>query len=264
MEPLTNPFTYRLTSKLPYSIQVTLSIPEDEECPLTLESIEESKLPCLDAPFILDRPLHKMLTLPCGHKFSAMTLIYSFCKNNMKCPCCRAGKEVQADTGCLPIHIKSRMKEHIQQTLDIESRLDDAIEQQEIRGFVGALIPYHSMENVSLVANFYDSMNSRLILSLNTMMQSSRVNGRTIMVPRGHMRAWAHIAHMGLRYVQLSVQFSFGTTHLTIGTSSISRLPTEPTNTTILADQGEFRMRFSENLTLETISWSPANENMEM
>ena len=111
-----------------YSVTATLSIPtEDEECPLTLDLISQSQLPFLPekTPFLLDRPQHTKLTLPCGHAFSAMTLIYNFCKNNMVCPCCRAGEDVKADTNCLPPHLRAEFKAQIQKTLEAERRQDD-------------------------------------------------------------------------------------------------------------------------------------------
>ena len=340
-DPITNttmnPFTFILKSKLTgesrrkptrHTVQVTLSIPSDqEECPLTLESIAESQLPCLpDTPFLQDRPLHSKLTLPCGHSFSAMTLIYSFCKNNMTCPCCRAGREIQADTGCLPLHFKSQIKAHIQRTLENERRLDDAREHQEILETVGVnllSIPYSTMENnILLVANFYDIQNIhssiRPILSFNTILQPSRESGRMVMVPRGPMRAWAHTAYMGMNSVQLSIQFSMGGIQLVLDSSPITRLPDvndinntnninninntnsinpipinpipinpipinpinpiNPPNTQplILTIQGgvvdgvatsSFSMRFSRpgaHLMLDTISWDPNTENLEI
>jgi hypothetical protein len=298
-DPVTTPFTYSLKSKptgearrklTRHTIQVTLSIPSDlEECPLTLESIAESKLPCLpDTLFLQDRPLHSKLTLPCGHSFSAMTLIYSFCKNTMTCPCCRAGKEIQADTSCLPLHFRPQIKAHIQRTLEAERRLDDAREHQDILdnvvGVVGVSIPFAALENnISLVANFYDIQgihgSIRPILSFNTILQPSRSNGRMVMVPRGPMRAWAHTAYMGLNSVQLSIQFSMGGIQLVLDSSPITRLPDitaqviQPLTLTIQGGSVEgvatssFSMLFSRpgaHLMLDTISWDPNNENLEI
>jgi hypothetical protein len=295
--PMTAPFTFNLKSKptgenrrkpTRHTIQITLSVPsEQEECPLTLESIAESKLPCLpDTPFIQDRPLHSKLTLPCGHSFSAMTLIYSFCKNNMTCPCCRAGKEVQADTICLPLHFRSRIKAHIQRTLEAERRVDDAREHQDILEtvLIGVSIPYAALDNnISLVANFYDIQNIhssiRPILSFNAILQPSRDSGRMVMVPRGPMRAWTHILYMGLNSVQLSIQFSMGATQLVLDSSPITPLPDtdgplhlEPLVLTFRGGAGtdptsSFSMVFRRpgaHLTLDTISWDPNNENLEI
>ena len=69
-------------------LTVSLCIPEpDEECPLTLDKITDSKLEFLpDTTFLKDNPLHTKMRLPCGHSFHAMALIYCWCKTNMLCP----------------------------------------------------------------------------------------------------------------------------------------------------------------------------------
>jgi hypothetical protein len=61
-----------------YSVSATFSIPsEEEECPLTLEAISQSKLTFLpDVPFLLDRPQHSCvraaeLARMCGWTWSA-------------------------------------------------------------------------------------------------------------------------------------------------------------------------------------------------
>ena len=252
----TGPFTYQLLSKptnetfsrrgarpTRYSTEITLSIPsDDEECPLTLDSIAESKLPCMpDIYFMQDRPRHSKLTLPCGHSFSAMTLVYSFCKNTMTCPCCRAGEDVQADTCCLPSHFRLQLKARIQDTLETERRQDESNEFQEVMesfSMFGVTIPYEVLGangNLSLVANFYDIPagvsisrgNMRPIFSFSNLVDPLRDNnGRTTLVPRGPLRALTHIAHMGVNAIQLSIQLSLqGTGDILIDSSPITRLP---------------------------------------
>ena len=82
-----------------------ISVPDGEareECPLTLDPIATS-LPCLPgALFMEEPPLHTKLTLTCDHAFYfyALSLLYSWCKNGMLCPCCRAGVEDRADPDC--------------------------------------------------------------------------------------------------------------------------------------------------------------------
>ena len=250
-----NPFTYDLISKpatFPstfssrgrksnrHTTEITLSVPSDEEeCPLTLDPIATSKLPCLDTPFLLDRPLHSKLTLPCGHSFSAMTLIYSFCKNSMTCPCCRAGEDIQADTIYLPAHFRSLLKAKIQDTLETERSQDEAREYQEVLdsfSMFGVTIPYESLGangNLSLVANFYDmptgnrpSSSIRPIFSFSNLVEPSRENGRMVLVPRGPLRALTHVAHMGINSIQLSMVLSMqGMGDVLIDSSPITRLP---------------------------------------
>ena len=247
-KPTNETFSSRGAKPKRHTVEIVLSIPEDdEECPLTLESIAASKLPCLpDTPFLQDRPLHSKLTLPCGHSFSAMTLIYSFCKNNMTCPCCRAGKEVQADFMSLPAHFRSQLNAHIKETLETERRHDESREFEEIiesYNMYGVTIPYEvlgSNGNLSLVANFYDIPTGisndhsstardslRPIFSFSNMVEPRREsNGRMTMVPRGQLRALTHIAHMGVNAVQLSIMLSMqGTGDILIDATPITRLP---------------------------------------
>ena len=253
-QPSTKPFTYELVSRPSnesfsrrgakpsrHTIQVTLSIPaDDEECPLTLDPIATSHLPCLpDTPFLQDRPLHTKLTLPCGHSFSAMTLVYAFCKNNMTCPCCRAGEDIRADTICLPAHFRGQIKAQVEQTLEAEQALDESTAQQEIMdnfNLFGVTIPYAILGmngNLSLVANFHDipanglTSSTRPIFSFSAIMQPSNSNtGRLSLIPRGPLRALTHIAHMGVNSIQLCMQLSMqGTGDILIDSTPITRLP---------------------------------------
>lgn len=226
-----------------YSIEVTLSIPTDEEeCPLTLDSIAQSRLPCLpDVDFMQDRPLHKKLTLPCGHSFSAMTLVYSFCKNNMTCPCCRAGENVQADPRCLPVHFRAKLKVQIQETLENERRTDESDAHREIIdtfNIFAVTIPYEVLGtngNLSMVANFHDipagtstlGNNARPILSFSNLVRAQRAsNGGISLVPRGPLRALTHVVQMGINAIQLSIHLSLqGTGDITIDSTPITRLP---------------------------------------
>ena len=111
----------------PKSITAMLSPPsQQEECPLTLEPIATSKLPFLqDCAFLADLPHYTKLTLPCGHCFSAVPLVYHMCKNNMLCPICRAGSSQVADIQCIPAHLREPMAAHIATTTTAERRDDE-------------------------------------------------------------------------------------------------------------------------------------------
>ncbi len=75
-----------------------LTAPEpDEECSITMEPMADYRLPFVPETFkkqhlVKDQPALTKATLPCGHSFSALALIYHFLKNSMTCPCCRAGQ----------------------------------------------------------------------------------------------------------------------------------------------------------------------------
>jgi hypothetical protein len=221
-----------------YSINVTMSIPDiGEECPLTLDPIAVSKLPFLpDAPFISDHPEHTKLTLPCKHSFSAMTLLYNFCKNSMICPCCRAGEDVQADTLCLPPHFRALVKARIQETLETERQQDESREYQDVLdsfSMVGVTIPYEALGangNLSLVANFYDIANEtgpqRPIFSFSNVVTPRRDEGQMLLTPRGPLRALTHVAHMGVNSIQLSIVLAMqGMGDVVIDSTAITRLP---------------------------------------
>ena len=256
LEDHTNPFSFHLFSKPNsdtfsrrggkpprFHMDVTLSIPsKDEECPLTLDAIADSKLTFMpDTPFVKDRPNHTKITLPCKHSFSAMTLLYSFCKNNMVCPCCRAGEDVQADTLCLPTHIRSEFKAKIQETLETERRQDDErgfAEAVESFSLFGVTIPYEVLGmngNLNLVANFYDipsgitalSSSIRPMFSFSSVIHPTRDStGRLTMVPTGQMRTLNNITQVGVNSIQLSTQLSMhGTGDILIDSTPISRLP---------------------------------------
>jgi hypothetical protein len=88
----------RAAQKTSRTLLMTLSEPvEDEECSITLAPIREYRLPFMpedeEAPncVVEGAPQLAKASLPCGHGFNAMALLYHFVKNSMTCPICRAG-----------------------------------------------------------------------------------------------------------------------------------------------------------------------------
>jgi hypothetical protein len=108
------------------SIEVTLTPPSpDEECPIALEAISTAELSFLPGcSFFKDRPDYSKMTLPCGHSFSAMVLIYNWCKSNMLCPCCRRGLDCRANINYLPTHFREQIKAQVASSLTAE-RIED-------------------------------------------------------------------------------------------------------------------------------------------
>jgi hypothetical protein len=226
-----------------YSVSATFSIPsEEEECPLTLEAISQSKLTFMpDVPFLLDRPQHSKLTLPCGHAFSALTLVYNFCKNNMVCPCCRAGKDVRLDVECLPRHLRSDFKAHIQQVTQQEARDDDESIIHDLISVAGfmSVMPYQVLaanNNLSLHMEFFNiwspiplSTGLIPIFTMSTALnvsQNHAAGSPSILQPRGDLRGISNLAHMGVNAVRLSVQLTMrGTGSVVIDATPITQLP---------------------------------------
>ena len=142
--PCQSSFAYEIvsTGRVKKSMIALFSIPEEQdECPLTLELIKESKLSFLDTTFCEERPLHSKLTLPCGHSFHSLSLLYSLCKNSMRCPCCRQGHEGKADPKCLPVHIRGAISERVE-----TEEASDALEMESL------FLPYSMLaESGSLI-----------------------------------------------------------------------------------------------------------------
>jgi hypothetical protein len=235
--------TYQLFSKsfnkLVFTTQITLSIPlEGEECPLTLESIKDSQLSCLpNTSFFIESPLHNKLTLPCGHSFSALTLVYSFLKTSMTCPLCRDGKHIQADIRCLPPHL-SNLKKTIQRNLEMEHRLDEEMVLQDLHNI------YHSQfTEAFLTAEFF--INDLFILSLNVLMRSDGSR----MIPTNSLRNWGQLRLEKIRF------------SLTVGGMRIDSTAITPIqngeNIVIpsLTTQSNFTVVFT-GLRLNTIVWN--------
>ena len=242
----------------PHSVMAEFSVPlADEECPLTLDLISESKLSILpDTPFLLDRPQHSKLTLPCGHSFSAMTLIYSFCKNYMVCPCCRAGKEERMDIACLPRHLRHGMETHIQQITRQEAQEDENDIMQDLIARSMSEIPYEVLavnNNLSLQMEFYhvapefyrvttvpSLQTVQPVFSMNVGMQAvmgqlgqlgqpgqlGQLGQLPTLQPRTDLRSIANIAHMGVNAVRLSVHLCMrGIGSVPIDATPITPLP---------------------------------------
>jgi hypothetical protein len=94
-----------------HTLDVELSLPDaDDECPLTLGPIYDDNLDFLDGvTFIPDLPTFKRMTLPCGHSFGAMSLVYNFAHKNMLCPCCRAGFDDSIHMDSIPMHFRDEI-----------------------------------------------------------------------------------------------------------------------------------------------------------
>ena len=111
-----NKVEFELSSRSGNKLNVVLSDPEkDDECPLTLDSISNDALDFLPSgsSFLEGSPSYKKMCLPCGHSFGALNLIYHFLKNNMQCPCCRAGPTDRAAVSSLPKHLRTVLTRHI-------------------------------------------------------------------------------------------------------------------------------------------------------
>lgn len=279
-KPRNETFSSRGGKPRRHTIDIVMSIPDPgDECPLTLDLIADSKLPFMpDATFIRGRPKHTKLTLPCKHSFSALTLLYSFCKNNMVCPCCRAGEDVRADPNCLPIHLRTEFKAQIQTTLEAERRQDEeGLLQDAVDSFslFGVTIPYEVLgmnNNLNLFANFYDmpqgeALNSsiRPVFSYSCPLRPTRdSSGRLSMTQNGQLRALNNLANAGIISIQLSVQLSMqGTGNVLIDSTPIIRLPVPGESQTRLTIPGASGNSITQNNQFQVLVQLRNNEETE-
>jgi hypothetical protein len=107
-------------------IRVALSKPADgETCPLTLSPIAEDGLEFLPGvSFFPMLPDVRRMTLPCGHAFGAMSLVYHFARQSMACPFCRAGPRARICADSIPHHFRVQMIREVntQHLRDIEEQ----------------------------------------------------------------------------------------------------------------------------------------------
>ena len=110
------------------SSTITLSKPsDDEECPISLEPIKDSKLEWLPpgSCFVKKRPELSKVTLACNHSFSALNLAYLWLKMDMRCPCCRMGHNLRAKESSIPTHIRAKMVGYVNEQLTKERIKDE-------------------------------------------------------------------------------------------------------------------------------------------
>jgi len=133
---------------------ITLSKPgDDEECPISLELIKDSKLDWLPpgSCFVNTRPDLTKATLSCNHSFSALSLAYLWLKMDMRCPCCRVGHAFRASEASIPSHIRRKMVSYVKEQLKKEKTKDEADSLRDTQALFGMAritafqIPYASL-----------------------------------------------------------------------------------------------------------------------
>lgn len=81
----------------PLSMTVTISsmndLPEscNKVCPIAMEDFDKARIDFLpeDACFLENRPDMCVATLPCGHRFNALSVMCHMVLTSMRCPVCR-------------------------------------------------------------------------------------------------------------------------------------------------------------------------------
>jgi len=147
---------------------VKISKPEEnEECIITMESMSSYKLEFLesDSSVFEDLPEFRKASLPCGHSFHALALLYHFARNSMACPCCREGSEAVMDLACIPDHLRRQFSAQVRKQKEADTRDSMAdsmttiayILEQEVNHNLGDFLLHH---RVFVTVYFYETMDS--------------------------------------------------------------------------------------------------------
>jgi hypothetical protein len=275
--PLDNasPFHYKLLSLKRGVMDILMSVPTDgEECPLTLDSMRASSLDFLpEAVFLPFRPLHSKLTLACGHSFSCMALLYSFCRNTMQCPCCRAGFSERMDVQCLPKHLREPFRAKVQTAIS-----SDALEEH---ASTVSYIPYSVLaatDRLSLLLEFHETAESlNPVFAVSTYLRMHAPSPGTVTLePRTDLRGVSNTAFMGVKALRLVIVLTIpGAGSHSIDDTPVTALPpVRNDNTMRVMDLGgsmlgsaEIQTRFSLHLfnsVIKNIVWTPRSETLSL
>lgn len=190
------------------SLPLRLSEPEpDEECGIVLEHIADYRLSFLPPDEAGKSPMESQpkltkASLPCGHGFNAMALLYHFAKNAMTCPCCRAGHAgVTMGQQSIPAHVRQAFMAQLEKGREEDSReqqwndtlLAAAILEQEVSFEVNM-----PLTHVILILHAYQSLDSTdSILALELPLTSSLNQDTLAFVSSGYC----------LRQLALNIRF---------------------------------------------------------
>jgi len=151
------------------TIEIRLSEPGDgEECSVTMQPIAEATLDFLpaDAPRapVVARPELTKGTLPCGHSFSALALLYHFAKNCMRCPNCREGSGARMTGQSVPAHLRKAFRSHLEREAEADRREQVASDMhaaaQVLEAEVNSAEALAYMNRVVATVYVYDSMHA--------------------------------------------------------------------------------------------------------
>jgi len=160
------------------TVEIRLSEPGDgEECSVTMQPIAEATLDFLpaDAPRapVVARPELTKGTLPCGHSFSALALLYHFAKNCMRCPNCREGSAARMAGQSVPAHLRKAFRSHLEREAEADRREQVASDMhaaaQILETEVNSAEALAYMNRVVATVYVYDSMHAVAPVSVQTL-----------------------------------------------------------------------------------------------
>lgn len=86
----------------------TVDDEESRSCPIQMEEFDKAGLDFLPPGtcFVDGRPDLCVGSLPCGHRFSPMAIVYHMCISGMQCPVCRSGSKALLRYASVPQHLR--------------------------------------------------------------------------------------------------------------------------------------------------------------
>jgi hypothetical protein len=159
---ITGAYQATLTSLGGQAMRVTLSEPADGEvCPLTLSPIAEDALDFIpDQSFFPALPAVRRMTLPCGHAFGALSIVYLFARRTMRCPCCRSGHNSGLRVDSIPVHIRAEVMSKVDAEClrDLEEQdTGDAAFARELAGARAFSLIAVQFDSIYLSIYYHDS-----------------------------------------------------------------------------------------------------------
>lgn len=172
-------------------LRVKLDVPDPgEECPLTLSPMAEDAIECLSdaARWFPAFPDVKRATLPCGHAFGALNILYHFARRNMLCPCCRAGLNTRVDIMCIPAGFRALLSSKVQSELreDAEEQVRQDREAAEdivsgVLSMFADVVEFAQTDGVRLKIQFHgESPGSTVTIDVPLVAGTSRTAGRGV------------------------------------------------------------------------------------
>lgn len=157
--------------------RLVMSAPQpEEECCISMEPIAEYTMgleqranePPVQS-MVPQSPLLTKATLPCGHGFSALGLLYHFAKNEMTCPCCRSGHaRERMSRRSIPQHVRPALEQRMSKSREeerVEQILSDtvtvaAILEHEVNNAAPPNDPFVRVTRRVLIMYAYEALNS--------------------------------------------------------------------------------------------------------
>jgi hypothetical protein len=114
------------------AVQLDTSHASDTDtCPIWQERFQDVELEIAKGkPFLKKHPEICVATLPCGHRFSALGIMYHFVLLDMRCPLCRDGVNKRARVGSIPHVFRGCMKYKLKSMREEEKTERDSLDAQ--------------------------------------------------------------------------------------------------------------------------------------